>query len=539
LPDLPPEFLDPGTPPDVVVTDLVRPRFDDPTLGVPLGIPDPDVPGPGPDPAHRLVTVGDSLTHGVLSAAVFRTDLSWPVIAAQSLGIERLAVPTYGGPLGGLPLNLEGLLRKLEDEFGRKLGPVELVSLPFVLHDLLDANEDYWERGPGSAPPPAVHHENVGILGWDVRDSLSYTAARAVTRIAGHPARDDFLGVKPSNDDEILARSVLEPFGPAAAQIDAAAWHGRNGGIETLVVALGANNALRTVVDKRVEWSGPGFDDLDVKDRYTVWRPTDFAVEYAALVAAVRTIGARRVVLATVPHVTIAPIAQGVNPENPGRKWRPGSRYFPYYTDPWIEEDDFRPDRHRHLTHQQARAIDSAIDQYNDTIAAAVRAARAEGRDWLLFDLCAVLDGLAHRRFEDDPAAAVRNGWQPYRLPEPLGDLDTRFFRSDRHGRSQGGLFGLDGVHPTTSAYGIVASAFLDVLAAGGVPSVPVDFARLAREDTLNHEPPALMDAVFSLLTPFLARLVSRARIPLVGSDALVSDRALGDGERRRPGDAG
>jgi hypothetical protein len=517
--DLPPEYLDPGTPPDVVVTDLSRPALVDPTLGVPLGIPGPDVPRPGPDPAHRLVTVGDSLTHGVMSAAAFRTDLSWPMIAARCLGIGPLAVPTYGGPLGGLPLNLEGLLRKLEDKFGRKLGPVELASLPFVVHDLLDSNEDYWERGPGSAAPPTVHHENVGILGWDVRDSLSYTAARAVARIAGSPARDDFLGVKPSNDDEILARSVLEPFGPATTQVDAAAWHGRTGGIDTLVVALGANNALRTVVDKRVEWSGPGFDDLDVKDRYTVWRPTDFAAEYAALVAAVRTIGARRVVLATVPHVTIAPIAKGVNPDDPGRKWRPGSRYFPYYTDPWIEEEDFRSDRHRHLTHQQARAIDSAIDQYNDTVADAVRTARVQGRDWLLFDLCAVLDGLARRRFEDDRAAADRNGWQPYPLPPPLADLDTRFFRSNRNGRSAGGLFSLDGVHPTTSAYGIVASAFLDVLTTGGVPSVPVDFDRLAREDTLNHEPPALMDTVFELLTPFLARLVSRARIPLVGPE--------------------
>ena len=100
-------------------------------------------------------------------------------------------------------------------------------------------------------------------------------------------------------------------------------------------------------------------------------------------------------------------------------------------------------------------------------------------------------------------------------MPPPLADLDTRFFRSDRNGRSQGGLFGLDGVHPTTSAYGIAAAAFLDVLAVDGVPSVPVDFAEIRGQDTLNEEPPALMEAVFALLTPFLARLVSRARVPL------------------------
>ncbi|TWF76164.1 hypothetical protein FHX44_112052 [Pseudonocardia hierapolitana] len=55
---LPPEYLDPNTPPDVVVTDLLRPRVDDPTLGVQLGPRDPDVPAPPTDPVHRLVTVG-------------------------------------------------------------------------------------------------------------------------------------------------------------------------------------------------------------------------------------------------------------------------------------------------------------------------------------------------------------------------------------------------------------------------------------------------------------------------------------------------
>src|SRR4029453_4725740 len=126
------------------------------------------------------------------------------------------------------------------------------------------------------------------------------------------------------------------------------------------------------------KWSDVGFADLDLKSAYNVWRPTHFALEYGALVLALRPIAAHRVILATVPHVTIAPVGKGVNPQNPGKKWREGSRYFPYYTDPWIEEKDFRPNRHRHITHQEARAIDSAIDQYNATICDAVRHARGE-----------------------------------------------------------------------------------------------------------------------------------------------------------------
>jgi hypothetical protein len=507
--ELSPELLDSGTPPDVVVTDRARPRIEDPTLGQPLGAPGPDVPELAAEPAHGLITIGDSLTHGVSSGAVFRTDLSWPAIAARSLGID-LAVPSYGGPLGGLPLNLEGLLRGLQDKFGDGFNPLEVLTLPVALHELGDSNEDYWERGPGSAPPPiGVRYENLGIYGWDVRDCLSYTAGRATARIGAQPPKDDFLGLKPANDNDIAALSVLAPFGVAATQIDAAAWHGADGGIDTLVIAHGANNALPVVVEKRVAWSDTDFRDLDAKGQYTIWRPTHFAEEYAELVKAVCSISARRVVLATVPHVTVAPIAKGVNPQEPGQKWRPGSRYFPYYTDPWIDEADFRPTKHRHITHQQARAVDSAIDQFNDTILDAVRHARAEGRDWFVLDLCGILDGVALRRFATDKQAADRNGWEPYPLPEPLADLDTRFFQSDRTGRRQGGLFGLDGVHPTTSGYGVIASALLDVLAAGGVSSTPIEFAALRRQDTLNHNPPALLEPVLGLVTPFLTRFVS------------------------------
>lgn len=204
--------------------------------------------------------------------------------------------------------------------------------------------------------------------------------------------------------------------------------------------------------------------------------------------------------------------ATGVNPQAPGEKWRPGSRYFPFYTDPWIDEASFDPTKHRHLTHQQARAVDSAIDQFNETIAGAVRHARSRGRDWFLFDLSGVLDGLAYRRFVTDAAAVERHSWQAQRVPAELADLDTRFFRSDRTGRLQGGLFGLDGVHPTTSGYGIVADELVSVLTAAGVAAKRVDFATLRRQDTLNQDPPALMATAFDLATPFLARLVSRSR---------------------------
>jgi lysophospholipase L1-like esterase len=506
---LPAEYLDPATPPEVVVTDTVRARITDPTLGVPRGVPGPDVPVVPDPPRHPLVTLGDSLTHGMSSGAVFYSDFSWPAQVAKALNVP-FVFPFYGGPLGGLPLNIEGLLRKLQDRFGDTIGLLEWPLLPVVLQQLADANEDFWERGDGAKPPRTdKRYENLGIYGWDLRDALSSTDARAAARIAAHVPHDDLLGAKPENDNDIAARSVLAPFGAAAAAVDAATAHGRDGGIGTLMVALGANNALGSVVAKRVAWTGPDYADLDAKEKYTVWNPTHFSAEYADLVRVLRTITARRVVLVTVPHVTIAPIAQGVNPANPGHKWRSGSRYFPYYADPWVDEKGFTAAKNRHLTHQQARAIDSAIDQYNDAIADHVRRERTAGRDWYLLDLAGILDGLAYRRFLDDPAALAANpDWKPYPLPPAITDLDTRFYRSDRTGRLQGGLFSLDGVHPTISAYGVIAQAALDVLTAAGVHSSTIDFAHLRTQDTLNAHPPALFQTLLTLLAPFLTQLV-------------------------------
>src|SRR4029077_9876936 len=245
---LPAEYLDPRTPPEVVVTDQVRPLITDSTLGIPLGASGPGLPSVPDTPRHPLVTVGGSLTPGMSSAAVYRTDRLWPALVARSLGAD-LVVPAYGGPLDGLPLNLEKLLRGLQDKFGDMLGLLEMIQLPFELHSLADANEDYWERGDGSRPPRTdLRYENVGIYGWDVRDCLSSTMARALANIASHPPHDDLLGAKPDNDNDIAAASVLAPFGSAAAQIDAVASHGHDGGIGTLVVMLGANNALGSVV---------------------------------------------------------------------------------------------------------------------------------------------------------------------------------------------------------------------------------------------------------------------------------------------------
>jgi hypothetical protein len=84
-----------------------RPQFD-PTLGIAVEI---DRTG---SPRNRLVTIGDSVTHGFMSAAIFRTDLSWPAVVAFELGaFDAFRRPVYEPPSGpgGIPLDLERALR--------------------------------------------------------------------------------------------------------------------------------------------------------------------------------------------------------------------------------------------------------------------------------------------------------------------------------------------------------------------------------------------------------------------------------------------
>jgi hypothetical protein len=511
-------LMPPGTPENVraQAAEQVRTPVTDPTLGI-----DVDLPRRG-DPPHRLVTIGDSLSQGMQSAAVFATDLSSGAIVAHELGwLNRFRFPRYPGH-GGLPLNLELLARDLEQRYGSELSVWELPGALFRARQLMDEIEDYWERGPGRVAPDvrAINHA-LAMYSWDLRDALSRTAASCQAGVQA--PRDDLISQVVSDHAERAALRVYPHWSAHSSRLtffDAARELGREHeddtdvGIETLVVALGANNALGTVTRLDVVWSGEDFRDVERKRAYTVWRPEHFAAELAEVAAAVRTIPARHVIWCTVPHVTIPPLARGVGP-----KIRPGSRYFPYYTRPWISDERFDPERDPHLTAADACAIDAAVDLYNEAmermVADARRGADGPPRDWYLLDVAGLLDRLASRRYIDDPLARPP-WWTPYELPPALRALDpppdSRFLTGDgKGGRATGGLFSLDGVHPTTVGYGILAQELVSVMTRAGVQfrtpggaprpgPVEVDFDRLLRRDLLVRRPPQNITAGLDLL---------------------------------------
>ncbi|MCA6562479.1 MAG: hypothetical protein ACK47D_03895 [Pseudanabaena sp.] len=514
-----PDMLDPKTPDDVIIQSESRKPETDPTLGIPVTIAKQGT------PRHRLVAIGDSLTQGFQSGAIFNTRHSYPMIIAEELGwAKQMRYPTYDGTGEGLPLNLENLARQLERKYGNSIDWWELMPALLFLRDTLDANEDYWERGQGLQLPTQkdINH-NLAVYGWDLCNTLLRNADICKKEIDDHPPKDDFLQQIVENANDRTALRVLNSArenGKALTPLQAATALGKEGttetgtgdGIETLIVLIGANNALGSILTFKVNWSAEGYDDMKLNDRYTVWRPIHFHAELNKIVEEVKQIKARHVIFGTVPHVTIAPYARGV-----GGKLAAGSRYFPYYTLPWIGDDMFDPKKHPSITGQEARAIDSAIDQYNDAIADVVREGRKSGKDWYLFETAGLLDRLASRRYIEDPSARP-SWWTPYPLPSALQGLSpvptSQFFMSDPKGRTQGGLFSLDGIHPTTIGYGIVAQELIKIMQLAGVQfyqddgkprkgSIDINFERLIQLDTLISNPPRNVSSVFKLIEWF------------------------------------
>jgi hypothetical protein len=314
-----------------------------------------------------------------------------------------------------------------------------------------------------------------------------------------------------NNSVDRAARRVVANASDDMTLVDIAKAHGEDGGIETLIVALGANNALGVVIHLDYHTLATANSTTDELKQASIWSPTLFGEHWNRLISAVEPIKAAHVILASVPHVTIAPLCAGV-----GRRLRADSRYYEYYTHAWLRDrfDRTHPIAFPHLTGAQARAVDSVIDQYNEIIQKTVEDQRRAGRNWYLFDLCGLLDRLAYRRYlnpDSGGTQAARPSWWkrigPYALPAPLDSLrpppDTRFFISQGKERIEGGLIALDGVHPTPIGYGIMAQetirimerakvTFYDQKHPGNVRTGPIniDFAELLAADSLMAAPP-------------------------------------------------
>jgi hypothetical protein len=293
--------------------------------------------------------------------------------------------------------------------------------------------------------------------------------------------------------------------------------------IDVLLLGLGANDCLGTVLTLEIsdmaKAKGPITNDPIARLKWNLTSSQQFALDYRELANRIdRALVGRqtKVFVATVPHVTIPPITTGVG-EFDGTYFEAYARFF--------VNDENRPRHAEQLTRADAKTIDARIDAFNATI---VEEARL--RKWHVVDVCGLLDQLAVKRRQFKKGLATKD--QRYDPEEPLRTYladrpehpllklspvpSILSLRIDAAGRrTQGGLFSLDGVHPTTIGYGLMADAFLSAMRDAGVPGADparLPWADVIANDSLLNDPPRIWDDVLNAAEQhaFLWNLVFR-----------------------------
>ncbi|NJK40241.1 MAG: hypothetical protein HC934_00685 [Acaryochloridaceae cyanobacterium SU_2_1] len=479
----------------------------------------------------KLVAIGDSLTQGFQSGSISKTHLAFPAMLAQSLKAEFKS-PDFSGE-SGLPLNLETLLKTLSNRYGSRINWLEFLPAVQTVKSFMNRTEDYWERGEGIHPSSTgpLHHN---LANWGFQWVDCYTLSEEICRTQIPLPREDRFNQVPEFAQYRSVRRTLNPsFNPQyqhLTQIGVAEQIAkRDHGIDNLIVWLGANHCLASVVNLQLTWSdGTELDNLAHHRSSTLWRPEHFKIALDRAIDELAKIEAKHVFIGNVPHVTIPPVSRGITPGAAAGQGQDAAGYFEFYTHFWIWDRDFSPQHHPHLKRDEIRQIDATIDEYNQMLHQT-----AQDRGWHLVDICTVLDQLAYRRRQGSPSykfplglvqALAANPSTQARVVEGQPLVDSRYpwidpGQTDPMLKYRGGLFGLDGIHPSTLGYGIVAHEFLQVmqqawaLKGEQVDINPLNWQHIVASDTLLVDPPnnlgSLQDTLGFLYsqTPLLALL--------------------------------
>jgi hypothetical protein len=460
----------------------------------------------------RLVALGDSMTQGVSSGAVWKSSWSYPAIVARAMGLRvgagegfDFCVPHFG--LGGMPLNLERLLHDLDFALG---GPgLDLVDWLLAarpaVEEWLEERDEYYEHGFGARARsyPGPYHL-LACFGFTVSDLFTVDGqfCDRIVRERRWDERSELLERFPSSATHRAARRVLNPASRYELnRLTLVDWLGRieerQGPVENLILAVGLNNAAGCITRLEVVETGPEPPAPEIVEEFSLWHPRAFEVSYRRLAERMAEKTRARVFAATLPYVTDAPLIRGAGPRDRG----PRGDHHEYYVHFYLREENPSKERFDFLTAEEVLRIEEHQDAYNEVIRAT---AREYG--WRVVDLAGLVNGLSGRG-EYTPDAYLRRflGDENHPLlglkPPPRMEL----FRSDAEGRrTGGGLVSLDCFHGTTTGFALIAELFVrEMLAAGvefrdaGGKAVPPGGIRLPWEriravDHLLENPPRL-----------------------------------------------
>lgn len=491
--------------------------------------------------AVKLFTIGDSISQGFMSGAAAKTHQSYSTILADILGVkDGYCYPEWDK--GGLPLDLETVFRRLQRKLDTDIsGPFEWLSAVLIINKYLDEVEDYYERGDGclekSIGPKPYH--NVSVRGFDVSNSWQLTPELCKKKVDESESNgDNKFGVV----NEALHRTAYKVLGSGDitknfSQLDWLEYHHKKDGVENVALWLGANNALGTVLDLKINQTSPdgtafakGPENVSYEERlkkgWNLWHPEDFRVEYKYMLDEVVRIMEDnpnqtdyKVFIATIPLVTICPLIKAVekygrtdriaeewpvNQNNPAptsidqllppvKKEVSYGKYYPYF----LFEDNFDITLN-HLNQNEVVHIDNCIRKYNRIIQELVAEANSKvGQRFYLVDIATALSQMALKRNHYIPEYDFPEYFK-YSFPK----VDSRYYGVTRDKQIKaGGLFSLDGVHPTAIGHGLIAYEFLKVMkkagAYTGVVAGAIKWKTVFESDTLYSNPIGLLGEIY------------------------------------------
>lgn len=451
---------------------------------------------------HKLVVVGDSLSQGFNNGGIYRTDVNFPSFLHRCFDPKPdFEQPSFTAQ-AGIPLNLEVLVRGLSEEFGDEITWKEYLPAASHMVRTLKRIKKYWEGGiKDLAIDKAFPYHNQSIWGFNISDSWIVNEKNSRHHIETNPERFTVFDMLPEHAKFTTARLVLNPAlrsdFETHSQFDNAQILAEDGGIENLIVCLGHNNMIAAITDLKLIWSEE--ENLEVfpgQRTHTVYRPEHFEQQYRKMAERVSKLDAQRVFVPTLPYVTIPPVCRGVNSDLSSKRLG----YFDYYTRFWIWDEDFDPDKHPYITKDEAIQLDLTMDEYNDIIK---KVANEYG--WHVVPMAKNVAGMARRRlggelvrdFPKGLADALRDQESTAHLVDENGDvrLSTDYIRLDKNKKLyKGGIFSLDGLHPTTIGYGLMANVYLKTMAKAGVKfQSSIDWKEVVAEDSLVSDPPKLL----------------------------------------------
>lgn len=502
----------------------------------------------------KLFTIGDSISQGFMSGAAARTDLCYSTLIAQVMQLSGYRYPD-NWKLGGLPINMEKILRRLAEKYKSNINGFDWVTLAFMLEGMLDEVEDYYEgrsqpeSGDHQVPDPsgAESFHNIAVQGFDVADAWLITpkvCREAIQQMNQKDKREGFLAT-PSAPFYRTALKVLNPsLNPAFDDFSQLSWlekHAKEEGIENVILWLGGNNALGTVFGLEIKQTpnDPAQPLLNLtheeRDRWNLWHPNDFEAEYQHLLDRVdqsmqlNQAQDWNVLIGTVPLVTIPPLTKGVGPTttikgkldfeklvNDGVAeeviTEGESVYYKYYTYFFRDEAAIAKSDRAYLTMAEVIHIDDCIREYNRIIRRLVAEKNSQNQRncYHIVDLSKALQKIAFKR----NAGQVQYDFPPFFDYQSPG-VNTKYYHADAQGRlRQGGLFSLDGIHPSAIGQGLIAHEFLKVMKQVGVvrQDVELDFQQIFASDTLYSNPITIMQELYEnqRLAEFLIEIYTK-----------------------------